>query len=552
VVETANRWSIAALACLALAAGCSHGDGGGFSPIDLVVPSFSDDDLRQIGMDADQAIQQQVEIIYDPIVSGYLNELGQELAGQISPQPFIYRFRIIKAKDLNAFALPGGYIYIHSETLMRVGSVDELAGVLGHEIAHVHARHFSRREAKTALPGLATRAIGMGAAVAAKEPGLAVVGEGVNVSLKIGFTREFEAEADKLGAIWVTRAGYDSAELTHFLDKIVQSKSGFPDNLPPYLATHPFPDDRIHAIEAAAQTLHPKRVPDPELAAALPLVQARLALLLETRRTSLNQGVPEPSDPRIEALIARANEVAARGDLDGALLLLARIDAIERADPRVPFRIGELLYESGRYEQAADSYLRAIQLDTSRALVFFKLGLAFKEAGQPHRAVYAFEQASLRTAAASELRKRSEWEIFKLTFVPVAASGFTDAVDSDAIAAAAEESIGAEHTTDAAFATDPEFSTPLSRITWWAELGPKFRQYADQFVVRWIGPSGEIAQEKRAKKRSASRIDSALKFGDKRIATEGRWALELVLNDDVIRRQAVVIRSQPSTDPQPL
>ena len=73
--------------------------------MDLVVPSYSDDDLRQIGMDADHEIQEQVEIIYDPIVSGYLNELGQELASQIEPQPFIYRFRVINARSLNAFAL---------------------------------------------------------------------------------------------------------------------------------------------------------------------------------------------------------------------------------------------------------------------------------------------------------------------------------------------------------------------------------------------------------------------------------------------------------------
>ena len=308
--------------------------------MDLVVPSYSDDDLRQIGMDADHEIQQQVEIIYDPIVSGYLNELGQELASQIAPQPFIYRFRIINAQDLNAFALPGGYIYIHSETLMRVGSVDELAGVLGHEIAHVQARHFSRREAKTALPGLAARVIGMGAAVAAQEqPGLAVAGEGVNVSLKIGFTREFEAEADHLGAIWVTRAGYDSVELTHFLDKIIRTTEGFPDYLPPYLATHPFPEDRIHAIEAAAETLHPKRVPDPELAAALPLVQARLAFLLKTGRANLNQGVPESSDPRIEAVMrAERKKSSERGDLDGcaALAGLGSTNSNERI-PGVPF-----------------------------------------------------------------------------------------------------------------------------------------------------------------------------------------------------------------------
>ena len=539
MIETATRWSIAAFATLALAAGCSHGDGSGFTPIDLVVPNFSDDDLRQLGMDADREIQKQVEIIYDPIVSGYLNELGQELASQIEPQPFIYRFRVIKARNLNAFALPGGYIYIHSETLMRVGSVDELAGVLGHEIAHVQARHFSRREAKTALPGLAARVIGMGAAVAANEPGLAAVGEGVNISLKIGFTREYEAEADQLGAIWVTRAGYDSVALTYFLDKIIRTTDGFPDILPPYLATHPFPKDRIHAIEAAAETLHPKRVPDPELAAALPLVQARLAFLLKTGRASLSQGVAQSSDPRIEAVMRQAKENAERGDRDGALLLLGRIDGLEQADPRIPYQIGALLYESGRYDEAAASYLRAIQLDASRALVFFKLGLAFREAGQPHRAVYAFEQAVLRTSEVSKLRTRSEWEIFKLTFAPIEASGFADGLLFDAIAASAEPA-------------EAEFAISVSQIAWWARLGSRFRQYAGRFEVRWIEPSGEISQEKSAKRHGADLIGSVLHFDDERVAVAGRWTLELVLNDDVIDRQAVVIRPQPSRAPQPL
>jgi len=511
-------------------------------------------------MDADREIQKQVEIIYDPIVSGYLNELGQELASQIAPQPFIYRFRIINANSLNAFALPGGYIYIHSETLMRVGSVDELAGVLGHEIAHVQARHFSRREAKTALPGLAARVIGMGAAVAAKEPGLAVAGEGVNVSLKIGFTREYEAEADQLGAIWVTRAGYDSVELTHFLDKIIQTTDGFPDYLPPYLATHPFPEDRIHAIEAAAETLHLKRVPDPEFAAALPLVQARLAFLLKTGRASLNPGVVESSDPQIEAVIEHAKEAAERGDRDGALLLLGRIDGLERADPRIPYLIGELLYANGRYAEAAASYLRATQLDASRALVFFKLGEAFKAAGQAHRAVYAFEQAALRTAEASELRKRSEWEIYKLTFVPIEASGFAESSLSDAIDAASDESTAGFDESNAGFAepnavsAEPAaaaFSSDVSRIAWWARLGSKFRQYAHQFGVRWIEPSGRIAAERHAKKHGADTIGSVLEFGRKKPAVAGRWTLELVLEDAAVDRQTFVIRPQPST-PQPL
>ena len=176
----------------------------------------------------------------------------------------------------------------------------------------------------------------------------------------------------------------------------------------------------------------------------------------------------------------------------GALLLLGRIDGLELADPRIPFQIGELLFESERYAEAAASYLRAIQLDASRALVFFKLGEAFEASDQSHRAVYAFEQAILRTAEASELRKRSEWEIYKLTFVPIEASGFADSSLSDAIDAASA-AIDTASEEPAAGSDEPaaaEFSTEVARITWWARLGSRFRQYATQFDVRWIEPSG--------------------------------------------------------------
>jgi tetratricopeptide (TPR) repeat protein len=234
--------------------------------------------------------------------------------------------------------------------------------------------------------------------------------------------------------------------------------------------------------------------------------------------------------------------------------LLGRIDGLEREDPRIPFHIGELLYESGRYDEAAASYLRATQLDASRALVFFKLGEAFEAAGQSHRAVYAFEQAVLRTAETSELRKRSEWEIYKLTFVPVEASGFADSSLSDAIDAASDAIDAASDDLAAGFdePATAEFSTEVSRIVWWARLGSRFRQYANEFDVRWIEPSGKIALEKSAKKRSAEMIGSVLEFGRKRPAVAGRWTLELVLEDDVVARQTVVIRPQPDRILQPL
>jgi len=379
----------------------------------------------------------------------------------------------------------------------------------------------------------------MGAAIAAQQPGLAGMGEGVNVSLQIGFTREFEAEADQLGAIWMTRAGYDPAGMTHFLDKIVQSADRFPDSLPPYLATHPFPENRIHAISAAAETLRPKNEPDPVLGEALPLVQARLALLMGTRRASVGQEIAESSDPEIEAALQESERLAAAGDTDGALLVLARVDRVELSDPRVPFRVGDLLYERGRYAEAADSYLRTIQQDAARALVFFKLGLAFKGANQRHRAVYAFEQAALRTLDSSVLKQRAEWEIFKLTFASVEETGFANASEGQSFDASIESA-------------ETEFEIGVSRLAWWARIGSRFRQYTDDFIVRWIGPSGDVAQEDAAQDRGGNLIGSVLEFDDAQAVATGRWTVELVLNDDVLDRSTLMIRPQPGDAVSPL
>jgi predicted Zn-dependent protease len=539
MTRPAHRWVIAGAAILAVATGCAQDDGTRFSPMDLVKPSYTDDDLRQLGMNVDQGIQEHVEIIYDPLVSGYINELGQQLVSQIEPQPFIYRFRVIKARSLNAFAIPGGYIYIHSETLSRVSSVDELAGVLSHEIAHVQARHYSRREEQTALPGLAARVLGLGAAIAAQEPGLAIMGEGVNVSLKIGFTREFEAEADQLGAIWMTRSGYDPEGMTHFLDRIVQSSDRFPANLPPYLSTHPFPEDRIHAIKAAAANMHSKNEPDPVLTEALPRVQARLALLMGTGRASVSHEIPASNDPETEAALEESERLAAAGDVDRALFVLGRVDGVELTDPRVPLRVGDLLYQRGRYAEAADSYLRAINLDASRALGFFKLGLAFKGANQRHRAVYAFEQAALRAPDTGVLQQRTEWEIFKLTFASVEEAGFADASDGRGIDASIESS-------------QTEFAAGVSRLAWWARVGSRFVQYTDDFVVRWIEPSGDVAQEDAARDRGGNLIGSMLELDDEEALAAGRWAVELVLENDVVDRRTVMIQPRASDADRPL
>ena len=338
------------LLCLFALASCVQDDGTRFNPI-RDMTTVSDDDERQLGMDFDRELQKHVRVIQDPVVAGYLNDLGQKIVRNLEPQPFIYRFRVIDDPSLNAFAVPGGYVYFHSGTLLAAGSVDELAGVMGHEIAHVKARHYARMQKASQLPDILAGIAGMAAAVAAREPGILVATQAANIAMKLRFSREYETEADELGAIFMTRAGFQPAAITRFFERILAEKRDSPDRIPPYLFTHPDVEARIAAVTAQAEKLQPtqEQAPsgDPELREA----QTRLAQLIDAKRATL-PGPPSPDPVLSDDLLAEAERLAAAGQQDAALLQLARAETNEPDDPRVPFRVGELLAAQARHAEA--------------------------------------------------------------------------------------------------------------------------------------------------------------------------------------------------------
>ena len=502
------------------------------------ITGISEDDEREIGMEFDQELRGNVEVISDPVVTAFINDLGQSIVREIEPQPFIYRFRVIKNPSLNAFAVPGGYIYFHSETLLVAGDIHELAGVMGHEIAHAKAHHYARMTEKTQIPSLLTSLAGIGAAVATGEPGIAVATQAANVAVGLKFSREFEAESDQLGAIWLTRAGYDPSGITRFFERILEERDRYPNVIPPYLFSHPEVEERIATVTAQAEELTPVREPDLDLVAALPAVQERLRLLIETRRASLphfpqNDEVTKEAatdiDVDIDAVLTEAGELSEAGHLDAALLKLARAEASGKRDPRVTFATGELLFDAGRYREAADAYLRTVAVDSSHAQVYYKLGLSQARSGERHHAVYALEHASLRVGPQTDLYHDIAWEIEKLTFVIVPESGFAD---------------GSVGVTSAAPPGRPrsEFTTAAPRIVWWARIGDHFSDRRDDISIRWIAPDGRIVREGPAESGTGPYVTATLEFSSDIESTPGRWVLEARTRRDVVSRATVEIQ----------
>jgi predicted Zn-dependent protease len=205
-----------------------------------------------------QQVESSVKLIQDPVVTEYVNRVGQNLVRNSDAQvPFT--IKVIDSDDINAFALPGGFFYVNSGLILAADEEAELAGVMAHEIAHVAACHAARENTRGSLMQMATIPlifVGGGIGYAAYEAA------GLAVPLTfMHFSRGFEAEADYLGLQYVYKSGYDPQAFISFFEKVQAQEKKKPGTLAKAFSTHPQTPDRIqksqqeigHILAARAQ-----------------------------------------------------------------------------------------------------------------------------------------------------------------------------------------------------------------------------------------------------------------------------------------------------------
>ena len=202
-------------------------------------------------------IFKKLPVVDDPYVTAYVNRVGRRILSVMPEQPFRYRFYVVNEDMYNAFATPAGHIFIYSGLLEAMDGEDELAGILGHEIAHVYCRHISQKielAKKLSWAQLAGIAAGMllgvaggsGAAANAMVLGSAAAG----ATAQLSFSRDNEMQADQLGLKFLTDAGYGTEGLLKVLKKI-RSKQWFSkEQVPTYMMTHPAIEDRIEYVSS--------------------------------------------------------------------------------------------------------------------------------------------------------------------------------------------------------------------------------------------------------------------------------------------------------------
>jgi predicted Zn-dependent protease len=250
------RRALAGLCLAQLLLGCATNPVTGREEVSFMSPERE----AALGREASQQVAQEMGLVEDPALLAYLRQVGERVAAQSPRKDVKYQFFIAGMADTNAFALPGGYVYVSRGLLALVRSEDELANVLAHEVGHVAARHAAQRETRAVgvgvLSALGTLAAGvLGGAQAAQS--VAQFGQVAGAGLIASYGRDQERQADDVGQKMASASGFDPGGMPSFLralEREVTLRLGKP-RMPTFLDSHPTTPERVRATEVLAREL---------------------------------------------------------------------------------------------------------------------------------------------------------------------------------------------------------------------------------------------------------------------------------------------------------
>ncbi len=314
-----------------------------------------------------------LRLMDEPEVLDFVKALGHRIGGELDGSRIQYRFFAVRDPVMNAFAVPGGYIYMYAGLLARVGSVDELAGVMAHEIGHVEGNHFIRGQKKLDVTNMAVIAATILAGVLGGGESAAAVGtlaQATQISASLYYSREFEREADRTSIRLAHKAGFDPEGITSMFDTFHAQSRLNASELPPYFSTHPLPVERIYEVQSWIGAI---QLPPPGRREIRGFDLARLTARLRT----------ENDDKILEELLAGTGKAPKnahaqfllgyfylkRGDLPLAQVHLEKALRMDGSVNEHALYLARALQLSGQVEEAGDLYEKVLRRDPVRRAV---------------------------------------------------------------------------------------------------------------------------------------------------------------------------------------
>ena len=307
-------------------------------------------------------------VVDDPLLTEYIQSLGSQIASHANNGDHRFRFFVVEDNRINAFAMPGGFIGVHTGLILASENESELAGVLAHEVSHVTQRHIARSLYDAQRTNIMTMAAMLAAAllgVAADMPSDAMMGvvsasQAAAAQRQINYTRSNEHEADRVGIDVLAAAGFDPNAMASFFEKLSRRYSAARTEIPEMLQTHPVTAVRIAEARDRARRLPQNRVED---SLEYGLAKARIEVLSARDPQTALRIFDSKSDPdAVPNRYGRALALAAVGRHDEAERTFREL--VREFPGVIAYRIGlgEALAASGLTEQALEAFAEAVRL----------------------------------------------------------------------------------------------------------------------------------------------------------------------------------------------
>jgi predicted Zn-dependent protease len=395
----------------------------------MAYASFTVGEEKKTGEKIQSTIRQEFNLLDDPDIDQYISRLGREILDVAGPQYFDYRFFVISDKDFNAFAAPSGLIFINSGLIEAMDNEDELVGVMAHEIGHVVRRHLADRIDKGGKVSMGTAALLLaGIALGGGDLSEAVIAGALatGASMNLKFSRENEEEADRQAYRWMLQLDRDPESLVSMLAKMRRIAILKVGNPPPYLLTHPAPDQRQGYVQDLLQSSPPPQelvshrddfhfnriryrtlISTRDTTSLLPrllkkaetdteegwLARLGLALLYQqdgnfakSRQYFTELIAHYPSQPVLKADLGVT--CFREGKTAEAIKLLEEAHTADSGDAYTMFHLARVLDETGQNDQALELYQSMLAITPTFARLHFYLGRVLAENGQVGQSHY--------------------------------------------------------------------------------------------------------------------------------------------------------------------
>jgi predicted Zn-dependent protease len=340
-------------------------------------------------------IEKELDLIRHATVQQYVDGIGNRILSEIGGTPYNFRFYVVKSTDPNAFAIPGGHIFLASGLIVMASSENEVASVVSHEIGHIKARHIAKRIEKSKKLSLVTLAgILAGAIVGGKAAGAIMTGSvATGQALALKYSREDEREADQLGFQYLIKAGYDGWGLVSFLRKLQRMRSLSPGAPPHYLSTHPGLEDRISYLMGRLRDYPSKGLK--ENGKDLKRVQA--ILFGEERESQVAikhfESILKRKASDLDALYGLALAYKKMGRIDLAIGPLERARHLSPQDGGVLRELGICYFLHRRLDDAVSVLEESLVIHPKDILSLYHMGRAYQEKGDLEASLNAYLRA---------------------------------------------------------------------------------------------------------------------------------------------------------------